>query len=112
MNVLAERPLLYSARPIISVGGRDQPALAAAAISVGVRETASGLFSLECTFGNWGARNGQVDYLYFDRALLDFGAEIEITLGAGQAIGRVFRGRITALEGRFAQQRAPEVLVL
>jgi uncharacterized protein len=112
MNVLADRPLLYSARPVISVAGRDVPALSAAALSVGVRETASGLSSLECTFGNWGSGNGEVDYLYFDRTLLDFGAEIAIKLGAGDALGQVFRGRITALEGRFPQQRAPEILIL
>lgn len=112
MTALAERPLLYSARPTVAIAGRDQPALAAAAVSLAVGERADGLFTLEATFGNWGARSGGIGYLYFDRALLDFGAEIAIELGAGDAFGRVFSGRITAIEGRFPQQRSPEVLVL
>src|SRR5882672_9257392 len=112
MSALADRPLLYSARPAIALAGNDQPALSAAAISLSVRDTTAGLVSLECTFGNWGARNGHVGYLYFDRATLDFGTEITVKLGAGQVLGEVFRGRITALEGRFPQQRAPEIQVL
>jgi phage protein D len=113
MSTLADRPLLYSARPALKVAGRDQPALAAAAVSLAVGERWDGLFTLEATFGNWGARKGGgVGYVYLDRALVDFGAAIEVTLGAGKAFGSVFDGRITAIEGRFPQQRSPEVLVL
>ena len=112
MSALADRPLLYSARPKLAIAGRDQPALAASAVSLAVSERADGLYTLEATLGNWGARSGGVGYVHFDRALLDFGAEIAVELGAGDAFGTVFSGRITAIEGRFPQQRSPEVLVL
>lgn len=111
MNAVV-RPLLYSARPTIKVSGTDNAALAEAAISLGIRERADGLVTLEATFGNWGARNGGVGFLYFDRALLDFGAEIAVHLGAGDAAGQVFKGRITAIEGRFPSRTSPEILVL
>jgi phage protein D len=112
MSAVLERPLLYSARPSVWIAGQEQTALGDAAVSVAVSERADGLFTLEATFGNWGTHNGSIGYLYFDRSLLEFGKEIAIDLGAGQALDRVFTGRITALEGRFLEQRAPEILVL
>src|SRR5690606_31118178 len=33
-------------------------------------------------------------------------------IGAGEAAGTIFEGRITALEGRFAGSRPPELLVM
>jgi phage protein D len=112
MSALAARPLLYSARPAITLDGRDAAALADAALSIGVRERADGLVTLEATFGNWGTRNGSVGYLYFDRSVLDFGKELIVKLGAGDALGQVFHGKITALEGRFPEGSAPQILVL
>lgn len=112
MNALVARPLLYSARPSITLDGRDNVALADGVVSMGVRESAEGLVTLEATFGNWGARNGSVGYLYFDRSVLDFGKELIVNLGAGDALGQVFHGKITALEGRFPEGSAPQILVL
>jgi len=90
MSALADRPLLYSARPAIALAGNDQPALSAAAISLSVRDTTAGLVSLECTFGNWGARNGHVGYLYFDRATLDFGTESPSSWARGKPLAKCF----------------------
>jgi phage protein D len=112
MNAVADRPLLYAARPSIKVAGQQHPELGAALSALSVTETADGLYALEATFGNWGARQGEVGFLYFDRALFDFGVEIEVEIGAGQAEGPIFKGRITAIEGRFPSQRPPEILVL
>jgi phage protein D len=112
MNALADRPLLYAARPAIKVAGRERPELGAALSMLSVTETVEGLFTLEATFGNWGSTQGEVGFLYFDRALFDFGVEIEVEMGAGQAEGPIFSGRITALEGRFPGQRPPEILLL
>jgi len=112
MNAPADRPLLYSARPTIKVGGREHPELAAALVELAVTETIEGLYALEATFGNWGSAQGEVGFLYFDRTLFDFGVTVEVQMGAGQAEGGVFSGRITALEGRFPTQRPPEILLL
>jgi phage protein D len=112
VNALAERPLLYAARPAIKLAGRERPELAAALTTLTVTETVEGLFALEATFGNWGSTQGEVGFLYFDRALFDFGVDIEVEMGAGEAEGPIFSGRVTALEGRFPSQRPPELLTL
>jgi len=77
-----------------------------------VEETVAGLSRCEATFANWGPKNGAVDFLYFDRQLFDFGKDIQITIGAGQASGVVFQGRVMGMEGRYLRSRPPEFLVL
>jgi uncharacterized protein len=105
-------PALYASRPRIRVEGRDEPALGQQLQGLFIEETTAGLCRCEATFVNWGPRDGSVGYLYFDRALLDFGVSLEIDLGAGDGAGRVFAGRITGIEGRFSGGRPPELLVM
>lgn len=105
-------PGIYSSRPRITVAGREQPALAQQLQALFVEETVAGLYRCEATFVNWGPKDGAVGFLYFDRDVLDFGTELEVSMGAGDAAGTVFEGRITALEGRFGSARPPELLVL
>ncbi|HUL57841.1 MAG TPA: contractile injection system protein, VgrG/Pvc8 family [Anaeromyxobacteraceae bacterium] len=107
-----DRPLLYSARPVLTVAGQARPELAAALSSLAVAETTDGLFHLEATVGNWGAAPGGIGYLYFGRDVLDFGAEVAVEMGAGDAQGKIFAGRISALEARFPIQRPPEITFL
>lgn len=109
---LTDRPLLYSARPSLTIDGQARPDLSAALVSLAVAETEQGLFTLEATFGNWGTKQGSVGYLYFDRDVFDFGKTVRVEVGAGEAAATVFHGRISALEGRFPVQRPPELLVL
>ena len=77
-----------------------------------IEETTAGLCRCEATFVNWGPKNGQVGFLYFDRALLEFGKKLSVEMGAGDGAGKVFDGRITGLEGRFSGGRPPELLVM
>jgi phage protein D len=107
-----DRPLLYSARPVLKVAGTARPELAQALSSLAVAETTDGLFHLEATVGNWGAASGGIGYLYFGRDLLDFGVELSVEMGAGDAQGTIFTGRISALEARFPIQRPPELTLL
>jgi len=105
-------PALYASRPRISVEGTEEAALAQQLQGLFVEETTAGLCRCEATFVNWGPKNGSVGYLYFDRALLDFGKKLTVEMGAGDGAGRLFEGRITALEGRFSGGRPPELLVM
>lgn len=102
----------YSARPTLLIDGREERGLAEGLLNAVVEEQTEGLYRAELTFGNWGARGDDVGYLYFDRALLDFGKELEVRMGSGEAAASVFLGRITALEARYPQNRAPELVVL
>jgi phage protein D len=73
-----------------------------------ISETIHGLYRCEAVFANWGARDGGVGYLYFDRSKLEFGKAFKV-LWAGETI---FGGRIMGLEGWFPQAEPPEITVL
>ncbi len=105
-------PALFAARPKFFVAGQEQQELADALVELAVEEDTEGLCHCEATFSNWGPRDGAAGYLFFDRQLLDFGTALRIELGAGDTAGTVFDGKISAIEGRFASSRPPEVLVL
>src|SRR2546422_4787746 len=97
-----------TARPTFNVGGQDRPSLANGLLSLVVAEQVDGLYHCEATFGNWGEAQSKLDYLYFDRSVLDFGKSFVVKLGSDE----LFRGAITALEGQFPDGRGPEVTVL
>lgn len=106
-------PGLYSARPKIKVDGQEQAALADGLLNLLIEETVEGLYRCEMTLGNWGTNSsGGVGFLYFDRALLDFGKPLEVALGAADAGATVFKGRVMGLEGRYPAGRSPEISVL
>lgn len=97
-----------SARPTLSLAGRDNPGLAEDLLSLEIVEHAEGLYRLEAVFANWGPKNGRVDFLYFDRQTLDFGKDLAVKLGTQT----LFQGRISGLEGQFLAGRPPQVAVL
>lgn len=105
-------PAIYSARPVFRISDREEPGLSELLLSLRVQETSDGLYWCEATFANFGPTAGAVDFLLFNRRILDFGKEMAIVLGADERAGPVFRGRISAIEGRFLEDRAPEMLVL
>jgi phage protein D len=112
MPELATTEAFYSARPKLKLGGQPAPDLEGGLLSLAVQEDTAGLFRCEATFGNWGAANGRVDFLFFDRQALDFGKRLTVEMGDGDARSQVFEGRIMAIEGRFPSQTPPEILVL
>jgi phage protein D len=103
---------LTSARPTLKVNGQATPKLSRHLLSAMVEETSEGIFRCEMTYRNWGPTGSGDGYLYFDRSVLDFGSEIELTMGSGEATGVVFTGRIMGLEGRFPLGRPPELTIL
>lgn len=105
---MLETNRLIAARPTIVVNGQDNEDLADGMLSMTIVETINGLYSCEAVFGNWGAVNNTIDYLYFDRTLLDFGVSFQVKL----AEDAIFDGRITGLEGHFHEGSPPEVAVL
>lgn len=102
------RPRVIPARPTIAVDGRDHRSLSEGLLGLRISESADGLFGCEATFGNWGSKDGQVTFLYFDRRLLDFGKGL--TVGVGDA--PIFQGRITGVEAQFPEGRTPRIAVL
>ena len=99
---------IATARPAFKVGGEDKAFLAASLLGLVVHETVDGLFRCEATFGNWGNKDGQATFLYFDRAVFEFGRDLAIKVGDAT----IFDGRITALEAHFPEGRPAEIAVL
>lgn len=112
MGNLGSTSSFYAGRPSITLDGRDRPGLSSGLLSLLVEETTAGLFRCEARFGNWGGNNGDVDFVYFDRRVLDFGKTIVVEAGEGDTAGRIFEGQITGLEAHYPQKRPPEILVL
>lgn len=112
MSDLGTAPLLYGARPTLRIDGAPQQSLEGGLMSLTVEEDSHGMASCEATFGNWGSAGGAVDFLYFDRSVLDFGKPLTVAMGGGDASAQVFEGRISGLEGRFPKSRPPEILVM
>ncbi len=96
------------ARPTINVGGKDEAALAEGLTSLLIVETSAGLYRCEAQFGNWGAKDQKVDFLYFDRQKIDFGKPLIVKLGTAT----IFEGRVMGLEGCFPEGKSPEIAVL
>src|ERR1700746_1335626 len=93
------RAALFSARPTIRIDGNIQQLLADEnLLSLLVEETTLGLFRCEANFKNWGASNGAVGFVYFDRKILDFGKAFSVEFGPPSLSGPVFAGRITGIE--------------
>ncbi len=91
------RPRVAPSRPRVAIGGTESRSLMEGLVGLRIHETADGLFGCEATFGNWGTKDNQTTFLYFDRHLLDFGRELAVGLGDGD----LFHGRITGLEAQF-----------
>ena len=73
-------------------------------------ETIEGLYRCEAEFINWGAGASATspDFLYFDRALLEYGKSFTVKLDDTV----LFDGRIMALEGNFPEGAPPLITVL
>lgn len=107
-------PLLVSARPILTVDGREEAALGRDLIRLETREDEHGLASLEAVFLNFGVREAgrEPGYVHFDRARLDFGKGLAVAFGTGGRRETVFEGKITAIGALYPEQRPPELTLI
>ena len=95
-------------RPTIAVAGQDEKSLSDGLLNMVISENVNGLYRCEAVFGNWGTVNQSVDYLYFDRSLLEFGRQFKIKFD-GQVL---FDGKITGLEAHYRKEGPREITVL
>ena len=103
----------YASRPRLRLEGEPLPELGESLLqSLYVEESTLGLFRCEASFINWGPKDGQVGYLFFDRRTLDFGKTLSVEFGPPGEAGPVFAGRISGLEASFPAGRPPELRVL
>lgn len=92
-----------TARPTFRINGEERARLGEALMEMSIREGWDGLRTAQVTFGNWGDQGGTADFLFNDRAVLDFGKELEVRYD--DAV--VFKGRIYALEADYGEGVPP-----
>ena len=73
-----------------------------------VAEDTQGLYRCEVVFGNWGNKNKSIDFLYFDRSLLDFGKTMKVKLGTDVHLRWTHHGS----GGAFSQGSPPSLALL
>lgn len=113
MAEAAHQTGFYASRPTIRIDGTVQDALGDVLLqSLLVEETTRGLFRCEATFLNWGPKEREVGFLFFDRQVLDFGKTLSVEFGPPGVNGPVFAGRVTGIEAHYPRHRPPELTVL
>lgn len=114
---MPEQPLtqnaVYSAIPTIQVDGQTNDKVTAQLLSLEMREQEGGMSSLEMRLSNFGTFASQLaDLVFEDGAVLKLGAALVVYAGDVSSPTEIFRGRITALEGRFPPDGPPELMAL
>jgi hypothetical protein len=104
---------VYSAIPTIQIDGQANDKVTAQLLSLEMREQEGGMSSLEMRFSNFGTFSSALaDMVFEDGAVLKLGAAVLVYAGAVSSPTEIFRGKITALEGRFPDGEPPELVVL
>lgn len=110
---MSDRPLYASWAPTFDVDGTPSAELARDLVQLEVEETTAGLRTCVARFVNVGPRAGAAveGFLYLDGKTLDFGKRLDVAVGPPGGERRVFRGTVSALEHRFAEAEAHELVV-
>jgi len=113
MPPAANPPLTYRATPAVRLNGEENDRLAALIVGMDVTEHAGGLSALELRLTNVASlHDGGAEAAFDAGGELELGADIVIGAGDSTAPVEIFRGTVTALEGVFTEDRAPELVVL
>ena len=103
--------LFVSTSPVFKVGGERKGELARDLVHLAIEETTEGLKTCVARFLAVGFRDesSSETLLYLDGSVLDFGKELEVSIGPAGTERTIFHGAISALEVRFDEGIAPEV---
>lgn len=114
MQETALAPLaFYSAAPTIQVGGQGNELVTSLLLSMEMREHEGGLSALELRLTNVASQSaGASDFAFEDGSVLALGTRLVVYAGQVNSPTEIFRGTVTALEGRFRAEGPPELLVL
>jgi uncharacterized protein len=114
---MAEQPLtnaaVYSAIPTIQVDGQFNDMIVNQLLAMEMREQETGMSSMELRLSNFGSFAGGLgDLVFEDGKVLQLGTNLKVYAGDVNAPTEIFRGKITALEGRYPRMGPPELVVL
>lgn len=105
--------LFVSTSPVFKVNGRVRGELARDISRLEIEEATDGLKTLRLRLIAVGPKGNALEEqpLYLDGEILDFGKELEVSLGPVQGARIVFKGRISAIEASFDADPEPQVVV-
>lgn len=104
---------VYSAIPTVQVDGQFNDIIANQLLGMEMREQEGGMSTLELRFSNFGSLQGGLGNTVFENGtILKLGAQLKVFAGDVDSPTEIFRGKITAVEGRFPRQGPPELVVL
>ncbi len=92
-------------RPTFVINGTESPALSEGLLQLAVVDDGTGPARCEARFTNWGQVGRRTDFLFFNRRLLNFGAQLRVVLSDLT----LFDGRIVAIDGGFGENTAPTI---
>src|SRR5664279_2978633 len=114
---MPEQPLtqnaVYTAIPTVQIDGQANDRVTAQLLSIEMREQEGGMSSLEMRLSNFGSfSSGLADLVFEDGAIIKLGAAVLVYAGDASSPTEIFRGKITAIEGRFPDSGPPDLVVL
>lgn len=103
----------YSATPTIQINGSSNDKVTSLLLAMEMRESEGGMSALELRFTNYlSLSSGTGDFAFEDGSLLKLGASVQVYAGDVSSPTQIFSGKITALEGRYLRDGAPQLVVL
>lgn len=108
---MSETPLLHVAQPVFHVNGEERAEVARDLLRLEVEETTEGLKTLVLHLAGTPADPDLpgVPETWLDGSVVDFGREVEVTLGPEGSARTVFAGRFSAVEAGWAEATEPMV---
>src|SRR4051794_24048898 len=105
-------PLIAIVAPVFEVNGELSRDLARDCVRLEIEEGVEGLRTMQAHFiaVGVGATGPQGKMLYLDGQILDFGKEVQVSIGPDSAQRKVFDGVISALELVFGDSEPPRVI--
>ena len=105
--------LFGATAPVFKVGGEVKGELARDVVQMEIEEATDGLKTLLLHLLAVGPRqsSGEEQVLYLDGQIIDFGKELEISIGPTVGARVIFKGLISALEVAFSEGTEPRVAV-
>jgi phage protein D len=104
---------VYSAIPTVQVDGQFNNMISNQLLGMEMREHEAGMSSIELRFSNFGSfPGGLADLVFEDGKVLQLGTALKVYAGNVNSPTEIFRGKVTALEGRYPRTGPPELVVL
>jgi phage protein D len=114
---MPEQPLtnaaVYSAIPTVQVDGQFNDKIATQLLGMEMREQEAGMSSMELRLSNFGSfPGGLADLAFEDGKVVQLGTALKVYAGDVNSPTEIFRGKVTAIEGRYPRTGPPELVVL